>query len=65
MRVRELKEGDTANGMSLAMKINNSGILTSGPAPMVIAKVNGRNVPIKDVEVVTRKDGSTVVVLKA
>jgi hypothetical protein len=65
MRIRELKLGDTANGMELAMKINNAGVLNGNSSPMVIVKAGGRNIAVKDVEVVRRKDGETVVVLKA
>lgn len=65
MRIRELKNEDTANGYELARTISEQVQLGMGTAPMVIAKVGGKNVPIKGVEILTHPNGTKVVCLKA
>lgn len=64
-RIRELKNEDTANGYDLARTISAQVQLGMGTPPMVIAKIGGKNVPIKGVEIVKHPNGTPVVVLKA
>lgn len=64
-RIRELKNEDTANGYELARRISAAVPMNGMTAPMVIAKIGGKNVPIKDVQIVTHPNGTPVVVLKA